>query len=902
MIIDYSKNINKFDASEAALRLVTIFGNQCHDKPWLIKEVEGFISEVKPLLDHKDQVAKLKEKLNTQRSFIALGDINSMFPVFKRIYERIEISLSSRLMLLNTLCRIWEWPYWSDDELNALNQNMEQDIEGLNLFNMDCAYKGELKGDIFEDIDAQWDNIQSYLVTEGLPLLDKNKVLQTIQLALDVITGRVTLNNISCSVNNAIDQWRTIRKRSNQFSQDMRLQLNLGRSVNSLMSKTSGSIYNSIAPLKDAFGCNISNVIGNFLLPQNCLLPKSYCINTLSIPFEANYYKLAYGKGDGFKLRVVGEPATIYQNYLKSGADELKTVMKRNPNIATYDQESRFNSMINDCTDAFGVDFTGYSDYLSRNLLFFLMEEVYLWDPDITGYYRTLLSMPARIGNVLKTIPFGSLQGSMLDFALITDANQFMWFLACLYCTLFDEAVFVGDDRAETYDKLYPQYFMKIQCSMSVVFNCKTNWSKTESWQKDGLVSFCKITYNKRKLPCSGISANLWLKHKPYLSDLNSFFMQFKKVGYLDCIDPDEIFENLISVYQSDLELMAIKQNVDLTEKIALAKKIPFEYGGFDFNSVEEPLEYLQMVKVMIMSYYYGGVKDSKFENTWEIFSGMMTDEGTLISETDHGKHLMTNILDFEDVLMVLGTIDDIFNDFTTTNGIDMEAVREVRKSFNDIVRTNEYRLSVNNISTKNRCKINLNGDKILTNMIKASKNEITGDSSGWMPSNYMMYCLLGRMVKDDTINSPLILFRVINKNASKLNGGLIQYEGFNHESYLGYVPLEDRGKSHPRIFRIEKGGNNIYNGTQGTFYPTNMIPEGEAELVLALCMVGEHNISQMIKMNNQFLQLVQRIEQRKKEEILDNKRSKAIDAKRREVQKRMLDKTYGKLVENLLK
>lgn len=745
MLIDYGKYINEFNLDESVTLLGLVFpvyGTRTRGK------IEAWFKALKvQYYPFPDKVEILRDELEADRNFFYKHH-RSNLTMLQDIWKSLRANKSNivdRLNLMMTLYRSWEWPYYTDEEMEQFNNSLADKIKNneISLWKYHkCAYKGPLQENFLKDIEYQWDNIMGYFEDFGIKPLDKTKVFESIEKLNMMIEGTLPFPE---EFRSYIEQCREIQYRMKRVIEKIEESLEDGMIPESLMTKQSGSIWNSIPILADEFRNagygKITNVVGNFLYASNtCLLPDGFTQNLFDISpsfpdYDMNYLTLVCGKGDGYKIRYVGQCATIYQNFLNPIFTMVRDVMKQNQNVCTFDQGDYFKQCVKASNDMFGIDFSGYSDFLSRNVLFYIMEVIWKIPKHIMVYVKKIFSLPIKVQGEFFEYLYGTLQGIMLDFSAITDANQFMWAVACIYSNFFDKAGFNGDDRFQGTDKKYPKDFMNNQLAFSIICNCVTNFSKTESWRDHGIVTFCHITYDEYKRPVSGLSANSLLKQKKFITDINALYNVFRKNGFWEFHDQkywrnqiDQILslnfiqENVRQQYNS---LHKNKINVDgIRNRFLMAKSVPIEYGGLNTSKITDDLTlYLNILKIQLL-------KLSSIEEVKPINYGFLMEKdptGIAYIDTAYGEFLMKPKSALHEIVETLALVNALINDNFNMNCINLDQLKEVRRRFSSIVRSIEYDGNEKkSVSTKNRVSVRMDSDKAFDSFTEAKEMAIS--------------------------------------------------------------------------------------------------------------------------------------------------------------------------------
>lgn len=856
MLIDYGKNINKFYPNQVATLLGIIFPVYGENTKRLVQEWFELLKV--QYYPYPDRVDELKEVLDEETSnYFGKGILT-----IQKLQEILN-SLSKHTIesdnLMMSLFRSWEWPYYTDDQMTSFNGMIADKIRNreISLWKYNkCAYKGPLLDNWLEDLDNQWDNITSYCIEQGLNMIDKDKLFESINILLDMIDGKYPIPH---ELKPTIHQWQKIRARIPSIVRKMRKSEEEGMLTESIMTKQSGSLWNSVPILHDLFQeqgyGKITNVLGNFLASSRCVLSKNFYSELINInnwlpDFDPNYLTLVCGKGDGYKIRYVGQAMTIYQNYLFPLFKMTKEVMEENPRIAVYDQETKYKEMCSNSYSMFGIDFSGYSDFFSRNVIRFILTHVYQIPEDIVEKIMFILSMPIKIGEEYFEYLYGTLQGIMFDFNVITDGNQFMWALACIYSQEYDEATFCGDDRAEGKSEPYGKDFINNQMVISICCNCVTNWSKTKSWDKDGYISFCHIMISKYKQPISGLSANSYMKQKKFITDLNSIFKVFKKTGYWDLQDEsywnqmidllignNDIIGNIADQYNI-LHPKNKKNKMEIRNRLLLARTVPIEYGGLSCRDVTEDLSlYLNVLRIQLLKYMEW---DTEIRS--QINYGFLEEEndmGTPLIETRFGKALFnpsTTVVEIQDTLRL---IELCLDERTDKSRLDLDKLNKIKRKFTAIVRSIEYDGNVNkSVSTKNRVSVRVDSDRAFDNFVEA-KSELLENSKNFQLSSkgIMDFCFLDTIA---SLSNRRELFRYYlryKELKDKYSKNIIFYDGFGGRTYLGY-----KGKDYDMI-RLEVNSENFHDGRYYNFKSFQVLPKEEREFLISFCTL--HYLSQ---------------------------------------------------------
>lgn len=886
MLIDYGKNINKFYSNQVATFLgimYPVYGTRTKD---LIQEWFELIKQ--QYYPYPEKLDCLKEALDQEASNYFSSRKLTILKL-REIYSSLSRYTTESDNLMMSLFRSWEWPYYTDDQMTSFNGMIADKIKNneISLWKYSkCAYKGPLMNDLLEDLENQWENITEYCHKQGLKMIDLDRLKESVEILLDMIDGK---GKIPPELRPTIRQWQKIRSKIPKVVKEMRRSEEEGMLTKSIMTKQSGSLWNSVPLLRETFKelgyGKITNVLGNFLASSKCILSKEFYSELIDVNnwipgFDPNYLTLVCGKGDGFKIRYVGQTITIYQNYLYPLFKASKEVMEENPRIAVYDQETKYKEMCNNSCSMFGIDFSGYSDFLSRNVIKFILDYIYQLPSDISEKVMFILSLPVKIGDEYFEYLYGTLQGIMFDFNAITDSNQFMWALACIYSQEYDEATFCGDDRAEGKSTPYGEDFINNQMVVSICCNCVTNWSKTKSWDKDGYVSFCHIMIDKNKQPVSGLSANSYMKQKKFITDLNSVFKVFKKTGYWDLYDQsywdkmidllignNDIIGNITDQYNL-LHRGSRKDKSEIRNRLLLARTIPIEYGGLSCNDITEDLNlYLNVLRIQLLKYMEW---DTEIRS--EINYGFLeeeNDQGIPLIDTRFGKALFNPSSTVVEIQETLKLIELCLDERVDKSRLDLDKLNKIKKNFTAIVRSIEYDGNVNkSVSTKNRVSVRMDSDKAFDNFIEAKSGLLERDKNFHLSSKGIMdFCFLDTIANLSNRRELFMYYLRYRELKSKYFGKIIFYEGFGGQTYLGY-----KG-DHRDMIRLEVNSENFHNGRFYDFQSFKVLSKEEKEFLISFCSLHFLSKDSRMKYNiNQNL-IKSRIKSYLESEYLDIKR-----------------------------
>jgi hypothetical protein len=845
-MINYDREINKIDTYTCSKNIIAllnlnrrnIYGEKVDINSKKLEEmIISYLDNVQLIFKDKELSKNFKDTCKRdQESYFSNNDPKRL-PPFHVLSKNIEqISREAwKLLLMNgnfdlirlifdnfihTITRIYEFPYYSDKELTDLNKNLSIS-DDLNILNKDkCAYKDSLKSNVYEDMYYQESNIKKFLSDNHIKV---NFGTKEVIIAMEKLVEGID----SGEDNSDFAKYIRAVRNENAHEKVKDLEIN-GLTAEYLMTKFSGSSLSDLKPVSELikiFGLRrIDNVMGNYFTPVETKIDWGNFSSTIPIKLRENldYTKIAYGKGDCYKLRIVGQVATPFQNYISPLYEALVKCQKDFPSVATFDHAEKMKETINSCDDAFGIDYTGYSDFLSRNLYKWIMERLYKWDKKTVDNVMKILEFPIKIKGKDYDIPFGSMQGIRISFPFITDGNLTMSKISSILREDEDsEAKSVGDDKIVSKKKgKFSKEDIDTELAVAVFFNCIINLDKTESWSGNGTVSFCKITYDRYKRPISGLSGNSLLKEKIFINDISSIFKHFDKtglLGYIKELFPEEIFfiedwiDNFLEANNHDIKsgykyfcYNNTEGDKSLDESyrefIDNSRRIPYEWGGLGLEEFTDFRYYLRAIYSTLSNLMY---EPDKFNTSLINF----------VYKANLSKHKFSKKLlekdspnDF-DIIGLMGQLDKMSQSIK----VDMEEMKEVREKLNRIL---EYELKTSegksNISTKNRSTPFTSSDKLLY---------INNDfDRSIFNTNLVEKCyLIKSKIKK---RERLYMVKLMNykKLYNQYSDKLVQYNGYNN-SYLGYkvnIAMED-GSEEEHIIRIEAKESN-YVGSSVQF------------------------------------------------------------------------------------
>lgn len=711
-IYNYSKGINQVNPRDSSILLTILF--DCREE---FDNIEKWISYCQDHFDSPISSESLKKECKTElKSYIKTRIVNN--PKLSWA-DRLSNSLNKDNLIISLL-RMYEWPYWSDSQMNYINKTIPKLIERgeINLFNyQDCPYKEELSHDFLEDVELNWEHICEYWKNNNLINVDKAKFYNSIKVLVSMIEGKTKVPDHLKSYINSIKE---VRYR--QLDMSMLKNLYEINKPKYIMKKDTGTTWNQEVPLLKTIQSNfglksINSLVGNYFYGNtNILSHNKFKEELISVDYNMDWLFLSAGKGDCYKTRYVGAPAPVFQNILAPLSLGLEDIQRKNPNIATFDQLSRYQELIRNSDDVFGIDFSGYSDYLSRNSIKWFLKNIYKWNDEVVRIIMEILNLPIKSGGKLYYYRYGTLQGIKFDFPIITELNQFMWAISNIYCGMpEDYSVFVGDDRSQhSLNGKFPDHYMDVCLSITSLFNCITNHEKTESWKDSNFSSFCKVSYDNQRNPISGISGNLSLKQKVFCTDISATINQMIKVGITtkEEVFENKIIDNLIYCFKDKIDLYARLLNEDYTSPINTAKLIPLEWGGLgEDHSLETVQRYISQLKSFIFNYTNSPNKPI---------------DKTLVALYKMGlsKHKYTK--EIFDLKYGKKEIDKFFESVDRINSLkfyDLELIRETRKLASLIMQEISEKSGKKSISTKNRTDIRFDSDILMRPVIENIEN-----------------------------------------------------------------------------------------------------------------------------------------------------------------------------------
>lgn len=769
----------------------------------------------------------------------------------------------SRDILIPSLCRMYEFYYLSHSELNERKKNL---INRMEIYSEDPINMRDVKESVYKDfknfdsfnhlnnLKRYKGDIEKYLNSKGIcHRVNLDMYAQNICEIRDMIKRYsfvgIEYDNDSRLPCKELFPFIKFYELSGEFNKILDDARNGILRKESVKSKDSGSIFNEhnafLQYMSNRYGqYRVSNIEGNWILGEsNILNIKNLRENNRFAEFIPGYnidfLSIDLGLGDAFKERVVGEPATIFQSilapltdiYKKKVATKDKYGNERSFCIATYDIESRLNS-IERCLHAISYDYTGYSDYLSRAFICFMLEILGITEEN-ARFIITIFSMPLKVQNRIFDILFGTLQGVEFNFTCITLANLFFSLQAKVYYnSMFKTGLLPslltlvqGDDKIiVSLQSKIPNIIKDYNIIFAVYANCVINPDKTEDSEETGNYVFCKVRKRVDGSAISGLSGNIMLKQKKFVSDISTVISQLRKVNYNLTIEQESNIityltkrcrDNIIYSYRSLDKL----DNEQCETLLKLSSSLPIEVGGLMVDELSSS-EYIQICKRAL---------NSALSNSFQVSNKIMSrlDKFSIISELAEMdgpqirykdkrlQHLVeTTFTNGKEVLTLLRECDEVLEMPYIPVGKFKELKQEIRKIFNIMFKEMS---NSNAISTKDRVDPIRNQDLILVKSL--SDDIVIEDIKDFLNSEERIYKEIRRlMISDRDIHSDIDLpayidlSRLLNYYGSSFKP--YEYNAFGNW-YIGLIFTG--GKLDGKILRLDSD-NDYYKGSRNQF------------------------------------------------------------------------------------
>lgn len=744
-LIHYDRNINDFVMEDALCIYRTSFDLVAEE----IELLRNLLSHYQDLFYQygsqrnnyntvKDSLKKVKDTCEQDwKIYMSYGLDKRYSQLNGDLIQKVEWSSRPNQLkqsIVHSILRIGEYFYITDQEMQELSEDMELFISSgdCKLFdNIGSPYGvAELENSLEEDILNKEKDIRNYLKENGLkdiPAEDILKALETVRKWMNL-----EIEEIPKWARDFLYVCKRIRKEIRKHEEDFARILEEGISPELIIQKRSGFCLNKEEPfrifLEKTQMASWKNPEGSWLVGRSRYpFPKGVFRDTKYLSWwdmDNIYYSL--GKGPWLKTRYVGQPCSFYQNLAELPAGIIKNTIKKikkewtnggefDPSIVNiYENYNELLDMVHKMEDSVAMDFSSYSDYLSRNVFPWIMK--YLWG--LPKEYRDLMShlmsLPIRVNGKTYYHSHGSVMGIKCNFLLITFANALMWCISNILSGCDDRCKIMGDDRITTHHRKYTEEEVLIQLSVPAYFNCVTNMSKTEWLDRDGYTSFCKRTFNREGEQITGIGGEFGLKQKPFMNDVSVWLnvMNHNEIPVTkkQVIQWVEYFKDYFRVTYSKFQKTGDPELVEIMEVLF---KIPYYYGGWGLEDPDEALETILLRSVMstvdlIMAEMDGDFSDANLNKIREYIRYHGGEDNryylNLVNSNSYAQ-------DFERIQQYIDDITYALNS-NTVSLEDMKKARSASQRIMEIVLERDSRLA-NSSSTKNRIDYQFDQDRV---------------------------------------------------------------------------------------------------------------------------------------------------------------------------------------------
>lgn len=742
-----------------------------------------------------------------------------------------------RDQLVHTICRLGEFYYLTDEEMNEVTTNIDDFIESGDcklLDNETNPYGKEPLSNSFRgDIEKFEPEVRRYLRDHDLPDISAGTILQ----ALDKIERwyNSDIEYIPEYLKGYFQLFWSIRRKA----KDLLEVWDKGMPEEYMMTKLSGSCLNKEPNFRQFREMTKTSAWKNpetnmFYGNTNINIPHTVKNQLYFIPWwnmDAVYYSI--GKGPWLKTRYVGQPATVFQNLCEPGASIVKSCIKSHhkhfleqnepgynskkyysaEGINIYDNYERLYSLINRNSDFNSIDYESYSDYLNRNSFEYIMDRLWGFPREYKDLVMSIMALPIRVNGKDYENRHASVMGIKINFLLISFANLLMWMIYTIITGVEDDVIIMGDDRQTGKKTIYTEEEIEIQISVSAYFNCKSNMSKCEWMHRDGYSSFCKRYFNRDKQQISGFSGEYVLKQKPFMLDISNW-MKLCRDGEINIREEDQ--QKWIRYWFPWIETTYYKfwkkgdPNID--ELFSVQKKIPYYYGGLSFNEPDDAIEKIMFRSLLssinsILEYAGEDLKDPRRSKIREwirtyckdpIYYDILTRVSSFDKDWDRLRECIESV-----EAALIGQVDE-------------DTIRKARKAsqqLTEIVLQRDSRLA-NSTSTKNRIDYSFDQDKI-SKIRKLYLDACLADESFYIESNLIDHAVFNSLMESkNNLAIPDYLTYLQKKAQSK--SGLEIY--FNYTSSFLAMTVEREGKKfYKRLESSDSDYEHIHRETDGS-------------------------------------------------------------------------------------
>lgn len=706
----------------------------------------------------QSQLKEVKETCQRDWDCWMKRDLTQVSSMHKKLFSMIAESPRPQSLkdnICHTAVRIGEFYYITDQEMEELASNMSSFIESgdCKLFDYEGSPYGDipLEDTLEEDIHKKADRISEFLKSKNMKILKPNQITDALKKIREWVLSDV--KQVPKWARGYIQVCQEIKKSMALHHKDFEELRTEGISDKLIIQKRSGFCLNkegwfreflertSMPTWKNPEG---SWIAGSTNLP----IPEGVYKDTYSLPqwiMDCIYYSL--GKGPWLKTRYVGQPCAFFQNIAELGASIVKFTIKNHERkrkealeageptdledasgINIYENYDSLKDMVVTMKDSVAVDFSSYSDYLSRNTFKWIMD--YLWGMPkwYSNIIMGMMSLPIKVNGQIYPHLHGSVMGIKLNFLLITFANMVMWMVSNIISECEDKAKFMGDDRISVKSSLYSLEEFSIALSVTAYFNCVVNADKTEWLQRDGYTSFCKRTFNKDGEQISGLGGEYLLKQKPFLNDLSVW----ESICYRNDIPLSEPqlkrwFEHWSPYYLLTYVRFQRPDDPDLDQMVKTMRKIPFCYGGWSLEATTGDLDQIMLRSVMAtINTIMEEVKEDQSSPGLNRIREYIRANGG--ENNRYYLNLMNSSSYTLDYDKIQGYLQDITRVLSKPNNTleEMKRARSASQRIMEIILERDSRLASSS-STKNRINYTFDQDrvaKIRTKYIRAAFEE----------------------------------------------------------------------------------------------------------------------------------------------------------------------------------
>lgn len=765
-LLRYNTEINTFRVEDA----LAIFSSTFILSPDEEKEVEGLLEFyynafsrgygiTKNYWTIKDDLKKVKEICQKDWDHWMRNEMDQVSPLHFHLFRTIKNSHRPRYLqdnVCHTAVRIGEFFYITDSEMEKLSKDMDSFIESgdCKLFDEEGAPYGSLPlcNTLEEDLLDKAESVGQFLVARDMKVLNPQ----------DILDGLKTIRSWVLSDLKDSPEWargyvqicKEIKRAVAHHSKDFDFLKEEGIREEWIIKKRSGFCLNKEVWFREFLEqtkmATWKNPEGSWIVGASRLaIPPGVYKDTLLVKdwdMDCIYYSL--GKGPWLKTRYVGQPCAFFQNIAELGASIIKNTIKGHEHrreealkdgeetdlldasgVNIYDNYNSLMNMIEKMKDSIAVDFSSYSDYLSRNTFGWIM--TYLWGfPD---WYKNvimgMMALPIKVNGKIYSHPHGSVMGIKLNFLLITFANMVMWMVGNLISRSEDRAKFMGDDRIMIQEfRNYTKEEFDISLSVTAYFNCVVNPDKTEWLQRDCYTSFCKRTFNPEGDQISGLGGEYLLKQKPFLNDVSVWenICAHNEIP-LSELQVKKWIEHWTPYYSVTYIKFQKTEDPSLEDMVKTLLKIPYCYGGWSLEDTTDDLDQIMLRSVMatVNTIMAEAQEDQSSSSLNRIREYIKANGG---EDNRYYLNLMNNssyTVDYDHISEYMNQVISVLSKPLNTLE-EMKKARRASQRIMEIILMRDSRLA-SSTSTKNRIDYSFDQDrvaKIRTKYIRAAFEE----------------------------------------------------------------------------------------------------------------------------------------------------------------------------------